>query len=116
LNAEELGEGHLRPTVTVAVSDDEAAKPKEEIDCRVRVTYKTKSSVPAKGLIGEVKDYDEKGCAASQAIQNFKVFPSGACPVGVDCGTGFCGSRRVHHSSMFLGVRRPDTSQIKYSG
>jgi hypothetical protein len=123
-NAEELGDGHLRPTVIVGISDDEAGKPKEEIDCQVRVTYKTKSSVPAKGIIEEVKDDDEKGRAASQAIQNFKVFLSTACPVGVDCGTGFCGNRRVHYSGIFhlqsVARQRPDAhfgfSKILCSG
>jgi hypothetical protein len=56
-----------------------------------------------------------KGRTASQTIRNFKVFLSTACPVGVDCGTGFCGNRRDYHSSIFLGIRRPDTSQITYS-
>ena len=66
-------------------------------------------------MIEEVYDDDENGRAASQTIQDLKVFPAAACPVGVDCGLVFCSNRRVPDPRIFLGIRRPDTSQITYS-
>ena len=55
------GDGHLRPTVIVGISDDEAGKSKEDIDGQIRVTYQTQGSVPIKRIIEAVKDDDDKG-------------------------------------------------------
>jgi hypothetical protein len=79
-----LGDGHLRPTVIVGISDDEAGKSKEKIDCQIRMAYQTQGSVPTKRIIEEVKDHNQKCRATSQAIQDLKVFLAAACPVGVD--------------------------------
>jgi hypothetical protein len=85
----------LRPTVIVGISDDEAGKSKEEIDCQIRVAYQTQGSVPTKRIIEEVKDDNQKCRATSQAIQDLKVFLAAACPVGVDSTICFS-SHRVH--------------------
>jgi hypothetical protein len=95
-DAKESGDGHLRPTVIVGISDDEAGKSKEEIDRQIRVAYQTQGSVPTKRIIEEVKDDNQKCRATSQAIQDLKVFIAAACPVGVDSTICFSNSHRVH--------------------
>ena len=60
-DAKELGAGHLRPTVIVGISDDEAGKSKEDIDGQIRVAYQTQGRVPINRIIEDVKDDEEKG-------------------------------------------------------
>src|ERR1700759_2346645 len=95
-DAKELGDGHLRPTVIVGISDDEAGKPKEEIDCQIGVAYQAQRSVPAKGIIEQVENDNQKCRAASQSIQNFKVFFSAACAIDSDSAICFFNNRSVH--------------------
>jgi hypothetical protein len=46
--------------VIICISDDKAGKPKEELGCRVRVTYQTQEGVPAKRIIEEVENENQK--------------------------------------------------------
>src|ERR1700761_462164 len=84
-DAKELKGGHSCPSVIVRVGHNKAREPEEEINRQIGVVQQAQRSIPAKRVIEDVKDNNQDGRTPSQAIQYFKVFFAGACPISVKC-------------------------------